>query len=426
MPALLLVTCVANHCGSKPKAGETEQGKENFELTAEYAEKAVDILVLLEKTYALEQQPFKERLQIAAGSFAARLTFEQYDYSLAIGSTGMPPKKGTPNAAVEAEGLLRAEGTPAVLRGDNPTLKDLIEARFASPRIDKYSHQPLASLRRILNSEDNTKNFFREGARLAVMFVSYSDEREEQLIPDDLKNLLDKKKGEGNWMVAAIAPPIGGCVIDEEHNRKTQDEGDERRDLVKKLQERTPGLFLSICEPSYTRFFDKFLFEGTGNGGFNVELPQKAMWSSIKVLAGEKVLTGWKYKPGQTTLVLPTSIQKGTKIKVEFEIDDGTKPNVVDETKLEPPVLSERKLSPQEQQFLTDVNPIFQRSCGGCHGAGSAQTQYVDKFANAVVGKAMILERIRLPADNPAHMPKGGTLPQADIDKIVTFLESLK
>lgn len=420
LSALLLSACGTDD----KKDGKSDRGGvQTLSLTADYKPTPVDMIVVTETTGALRNNPLFTRLSIASRAFAARMNFATHDFNLMFVGAGLP-RRGEPQDGVGS--WAAKPGEPGVLRVDTPSLRDLVAVRMAPEHIGDRQFRPFSALRKALENPANADAALRKDAKLAVLFLTWSDEYDETMLPDDLVRFLNEKKGTGSYSLNALTVPEGGCVIDEDDNRRTFPEGEERRRMVVKAVELAKGKLLSVCEASYVRFLEGFAASEGGNSHFPVTLPSAAFWDTIKVTVEGSPITGWRYAPGETSLWLPTFIAKGARVEVAFQAADSSRPNVVDPNKEVPPLLAERKLSPEEKTFLTDINPILGRSCGGCHGGGGNQRRYVDRFASVLQYKDALLDRIGRPEGDAGKMPRGGTLSPEDFTKLKTFLEGLK
>jgi hypothetical protein len=273
------------------------------------------------------------------------------------------------------------------------------------------------------------------GARLSIVFVENGPEGKDETLPEDITALLDKKLGAGNWRVSAVT---GSPDDDKAGNCTEYDQGDFSLRLadgsgsgsddapparfVTRLQAQTKGLFLSHCDLSWARFFQKLIPETTDSASFTVDLGQKVMWSSLAVKVGDALVGGWKYRVGETKVDIPRTIPAGTPFSVLFLPDDGSKPNVADE----PVDPTERVLPPEEKEFNSQINSTLGYYCGNCHGQGGAQKRLVDRFATVKAEKQIIIDRLQKPDGDAMKMPPAGnTLPSDDKDRLVTFLQKL-
>lgn len=452
MATLLVLVQALAACGRdglKPSGGKDEEepartadgkpveviGKTaSLSMTAEYLPEKIDILIIRESSGPFSEGFFADRLAQAVPTLAARLQFSGLDYRVGFLNAGVPrppdPNMVPPPAPEFGGDLLETAGEPFLGLGHDILDKKMMVG-FIAAREDR-PQMPLTALKlateRSTTAGSTTNGFFRDDAMLAVVFLQSSDERDEQMLPTDIVELLDGFKGRGRYMISAIAPDTDGCDITDDW--RTNDEEYVRRNLVVRLQAATGGLFTSLCDTTYAYFFDQLLLQGTPVMHFPVTLAEPAMWSSIEVLSGppeaQVSIKGWKYKPGELTIQLPRLIPAGTDVVLNYEVDEGLRPNESLTPLEELAVLTERTLSPEELEFNAEVNPVLARSCngGGCHGAGTSRNRYVDRFKTVITNKMMILDYIQRPASDPMYMPRGGTMSSEDFDVLYNWLSA--
>ena len=402
----------------------------------DFEDQPVDALIIQESadTARLRSGPdFQAKISTAAKSLAARLRFSNYDTHLAFATIGSSPSAPT--------GELDARDGATLIKKDTADLPKLIAKKFTLPPPAAGSlgalgtFQPLSTLKRIVTSQlsksEAERVVGRKKAFLSALFVVESLEKEEVLLPDDMARFLDESIGVGHWAVSVLTlnavEEKTGCKAEVAPTPVTgfrlADEPSSSR-LVAKLQDRSKGMFLSQCAPSFLTFFDRFLLEAGNSRYFSVKIPSKVMWDNLQVLVDEKPFYGWRYEVGSTVLQLPRLLPKGVPFRLRMEKDDGARPN---EAKDEGSI-AEPKLSAEEQAFLTDINPIMVKSCGSssCHGEGSAQQAYVGHFDTVKTSKDSIVERLSKPDADPLKMPKGQTMTPADKDKLLKFLKEIQ
>ncbi|MBL0744299.1 hypothetical protein [Chryseolinea lacunae] len=81
-----------------------------------------------------------------------------------------------------------------------------------------------------------------------------------------------------------------------------------------------------------------------------------------------------------------------------------------------------------EVSFATDVQPILQSSCaitgdGGCHDGGNGASRDWRVFSNVQSHALQIKDRVTRPAGASGHMPKIGTITDAQIRTLVCWVE---
>ena len=402
----------------------------------DFEDQPVDALIIQESanTARLRSGPdFHAKVLTASKTLAARLRFSSYDAHLVFATIGSSPS--APAGELDAR-----EGT-TVIKKDTADLPKLIANKFTLPPAAAGSvgssgaFQPLSTLKRIVASQlskaEGDRLIGRKKAFLSVLFVVESLEKEEVLLPDDMARFLDESIGVGRWAVSALTlnavEEKTGCKPEVSstpaNGFRLADEPSSSR-LVTKLQDRSKGMFLSLCAPSFLTFFDRFLLETGNSRFFNLTIPSKVMWDNLQVLVDEKPFYGWRYEVGSTVLQLPRLLPKGVAFRLRMEKDDGARPN---EAKDEGSI-AEPKLSAEEQAFLTDINPIMVRTCGSsiCHGEGSAQQSYVGHFDTVKTSKDSIVERLSKPDADPLKMPKGQTMTPDDKAALLKFLKEIQ
>lgn len=394
-------------------------------LTADYRLPPVDLLIIRENTGAWNRQPFAGRWAAAVPILAARLQYAQLDLRVKIVEAGLPNWAAVPAPTPVDE----------VLAGDSPTFAaDLAAAMQLRSSGDRQA--PLTVIHSLVSgtSKDligvGTEGFLREGAKLAILMAGASDEVQEQLLPIDVAAALDTRMGRGRWIASALVPDKLGCVIDATTGQRTNLESYVRRNLQLRLQEMSQGMWSSICEDSYSLFFDALATEGTGTTHFDIRLPalppgDEIVSDSVEVTAERGVVRNWRLHPDDMRLEVPTLVRPGMQLTIAFDVRTlhptivGPADNAPDET---PDVVS-REISPEEQEFVDEINPVLASSCGGCHGANSGRVFVVGNFANALANRGMILNRIERVAGDPLRMPTGGmNIPEPGRGVLVEWL----
>ncbi|MGU3375337.1 hypothetical protein [Chryseobacterium sp. M5A1_1a] len=70
-------------------------------------------------------------------------------------------------------------------------------------------------------------------------------------------------------------------------------------------------------------------------------------------------------------------------------------------------------------KYTTDIKPIMDNSCNGCHSAASFKPLVTyDQVKNNIDG---ILDRIQRPNGDPERMPKGGSLSATQINLFIKW-----
>ncbi|HCM34765.1 hypothetical protein [Chryseobacterium sp.] len=70
-------------------------------------------------------------------------------------------------------------------------------------------------------------------------------------------------------------------------------------------------------------------------------------------------------------------------------------------------------------KYISDIKPIMDNSCNGCHSAGSFKPLVTyDQVKNNIEG---ILDRIQRPNGDPLKMPKGGSFSATQINTFIKW-----
>ncbi len=88
------------------------------------------------------------------------------------------------------------------------------------------------------------------------------------------------------------------------------------------------ALQVSACGATYAYFFDQLLAYGSDATHFRVTIPEGAVWDTLQVAAGEALVSGWKYVPGATEILIPRLVPSGARLKIRYEVDRGKRPNL--------------------------------------------------------------------------------------------------
>lgn len=423
--SLLLVFLLICSCGKSYDLrtnNEQPVGRPAMQATISYTQKSADILILRDKqlsdsSFGRSDTSFSAKITAAAGPFAARLKWSKFDVNVGVVEVSSSYNSDDNISDPKFAQILDGNG-PAIIKNDTPDLAKLLADRLLPTESQNsyysQSSQPLVTLRKTLGTtQGQTKEFFRPGARLSVIFILNNPPIKEQASVDDIAKQLDAKYGSGNWTVSAAfneeatcSPANANAIIAPPY---TEEELEKPRfemgQSIRKLVTRSKGLMLSTCAASLSPFLDTVTLMSGGPQYVPVLLGKKAMWDSIDVKFQGKSLQGWRYEIGSNVLQVPTTIPSGSSVAITFEEDHGQRPNVSETSGS----LYEQPAPEDERSFYSDINDTLSSYCGSCHGAGGQQLAFVDNFSLFKNNKAKILDRIGRPESDPLHMPKAGS-----------------
>ena len=305
---------------------QVEAGSQNLRMTADYQPLPLDVIVVRASGAAFDAEPFALRISDAAATFAARLLYAETDVHVAFLDAGAADAPNSAARPLSGE-IIGTSSSDAQIDRSRAEFRDVISKRLQSQPA-RSALQPLKALALALEksaaSDNYTTGFFRDGAFLAVIYLLPTDGGQESTTAEDLLAALDASKGRGNYAISAIAVDDGRCKGEAP-----------KRSPIASMVAATDGLFAATCAPTFAYFFDQILDYGTRATRFRVDLPVAAVWSSLRVTAGDLEVKGWDYVPGSTELWLPRLVPSGAAFRVAFDIDDGT-------TAVTPPSSQER------------------------------------------------------------------------------------
>lgn len=401
----------------------------NVKYKLQYQNDPVDFLIIRDVGGNFTGENEGEKLKSAMKTLAARMQFATFDARIiianatAIGSQSQRGDDGKPLP------LFSDLDGPVALGPDQANLAELLAKRLGSA--DRYyggNLQPLSSIKSIVEAAQKN-GAIRSGARLGILMMQLSSGGEEAVAPESLSRYLNEKVGSGKWKIAALTTTAAesekGCsgantfvnLLDRPIADRVLEE--DQRPLIK-LALSSTGLIVSPCQPSYLMFFDRYFLESSDQEHVKVNLPEAALWRSIKVLVDGVEYLGWKYEPGSKQLKLWRVFPPGKEFNVIFTKD--VKGDPQDIPVVEP--ISERQLTPDELEFNTSANSVLFRYCNDCHGQVGPQKQYVGSYLNAKANKAAILDRVTKPDTDALRMPPQKVpVDQASLDALTQWLK---
>ena len=398
---------------------KTKASDKFIEFTIKRDKKTIDFLFLNEVNAAFGAQPLLDRFSALADAFAGRLAMTTDDVRAAVGPASVIPK-GTNATRAEAAGLYLPETgaewiftdrnlvMPGVDAQGNATENFFFRTRMIrNAALGGYAYRPLSALKVVLDERAQATGFMRENAHLSVFFRSFGDEGSEKMEPVEIINLLKTVKGD-NWSLTIISPPAEPCIYNQTNAAQTPGTtAAPRQEKLLKLVAAAgrKARFISICDSNLRELAQQAMVESGNTDAFTVTLPEKVMWSSIRVENAGHEVVNWDYTPGDTKLYLPGFLPNGVTVKIFYETDDGSKPNTVDPNKFKLPVIGERQISPEERLFLQDINPLVVQNCG-CHN--NVTPNFLNNFAVFRANKDTIRDQINgnmMPQNQPAGGP---------------------
>lgn len=375
---------------------------------ADYKLEPVDVLVLLEDKPAFGAS--QTRLQYAADSLAARLTFTALDFRLTIAGVG-----SSGSATQTAARVL--DGDTAFLSPATKDLRTKVNGRLV--KAPPTSTETLSA--EIFYSEaaeyvrsDAFQQTLRQGAWLSVLVIQGSSNADVSA----LQAALDAARGK-NYSVSALGLFEGdlekfpGCTSEDPQNKD-----------LEALVDASHGVRASLCQQSYASYLSDYLIDASQTRSFSTEIAKGLDVAKMRVEAGGSFLSNWTYDKDSGILTLPRVIALGTEIVVK-EISDGTAPKAVVGDDQQPKPDPTPALSPVEKKFNDEINPLLTKNCGGCHGAGSGYTQYVGNFTLVKQRKADLLDRLQRPAGAAGRMPPAGNVAAGELQAILAYLQTL-
>jgi hypothetical protein len=338
-----------------------------------------------------------------------------------------PPKTGTPIIASTDPTVDPTKGL--VLFAESMTAEDLdtsLEARVAMAGTRGGDPRPATVFLTALNESTVASTaavlpgLFRPEATWVVLYIGATLDPDDPNDADDVAAAV--KSHATGFLVSALTLDKASCTFEGiTPPQETNKNGEPQRNLEMKLAELTGGAVGSFCPKTYSLFMDDFASQGTGTEYFPVTLPASVQASSIQISADGVPIKSFSYIPGTTTLMVSTLIQPGESFSVTAVPDTPLPAAVVSTDPGDPnvPEAGNTTLPPDEQAFLTNVEPVLQNDCGGCHAGRPFDTN--GGYASAETNKAEIARRIQLPATDPDHMPQGGSLSDADKTQVLNW-----
>lgn len=403
---------------------------------------SVDVVFIVDVDSVLRNGPegnlVRRRFEQAMEGFNARVKFKQGDVTYRVGPASVPDldRNGEPIEARTMDkgyGFWRdANDGNEALKHDFADFQKEFSRRLFQADDETYSYKPIAALRRVVSGSPDSALRGKAGKAFTsiVLINSRADRGDETPFTDVLSTFDQNLKG--GWALSVIGLPENGCDLGDEKRTmigqpKLADGKDSNQRYRSFQLAKTAGAkarFVSICETDFESFFQDLAASPAGSQNSVVELGAKAVAKSIEVRSDKGLVTGWKYVSGETKLTLPSFVKPGTKLSIRFVVHDGKSANPLPAAMAAPPLV-EKKLSPEELEFLQKAAPQIRNQCGNCHGPGSGRTVYVDNFANVIMRKDTIKTRLSLPAADAMRMPPGGG-DQNQVNQIIQYLDSVQ
>ena len=80
-------------------------------------------------------------------------------------------------------------------------------------------------------------------------------------------------------------------------------------------------------------------------------------------------------------------------------------------------------LNNEEISYASDVKPIVETVCTGCHNGSIGADRNWLVFSNFQNHASEVRRRVTLPSDHPDHMPRGGSLSSDEIQTIICWVD---
>lgn len=291
---------------------------QQFDQQVTYA-KDVDVLWVIDTSRSMDehQDLLAQQMDIFVDALkGTELNFQIAATTMDMGSGG---EKGK---------FVAQDGTPAILRGDNPQLKSLLEGRIRLGQAGSLVERGREAMKAALSSPNITtgpnQGFLRPNALLVVIFLT---NEEDESAETDYAGFLDQIRpplasGERSWIAhfMGVTPDDPSCKTSKFDYSSV---GYKYIDLVNQ----SSGAVESICDANFARALTnvkaRVLEIAT-----EFKLDRKPIISSIRVVVNgqavpESADNGWTYFEANNSIRFHgTAVPKpGSGIKIDFDPD---------------------------------------------------------------------------------------------------------
>jgi|GEM_PF-6227831 len=425
-------------------SGDSPGALKEFSFTVPAQARSFDVVFVVDVNGAHRRNgTVNNRFEAAMEGFAARVKFNTGDVRYLLAPSGVPDVDSEGNA-IEAKELDKGVGLwregdgskEALVRGDGNFL-EIFSKRLFERDDESYQFAPIESLKRLATIATGSGTALRakNGKTFtSVVLISTRPDKTDATPPAEVKKIFDEKFKAG-WRAIIVGLPKNGCdVADEEHtiiggplkaDKSPSNQAYRPLELASALG--SQAKFVSICETSFAQMFQDLAANPAGTSGAVVPLGAKAVAQSIEITSPAGPIRGWSYVPGETKLTLPAFLKAGTKLSVRYVVHDGKSANPVPAVVGAPPLV-DKKLTPEELEFVQKAAPILDAGCGGCHGGQGGRTRYAGNgaFANVRMNKSTIKDRINKAMGDAQLMPPNNRLDAQKLAALNAYLDSVK